>query len=106
MSACGDDMTVSVRYRPDRLLTRPELRVAVDGKEPFYLSEEGVRRLTLPSGQHVMHIKCGLRSLRYRFEITSHTRIIVGFDRNSGSITVKVLPVLSPEELDIERQGY
>ena len=61
MESCSDSVKVSVRYRPGNLLTRPPVKVTVDGGDTFSLSNEGVKRISLTPGMHDFRMRCRFR---------------------------------------------
>ena len=106
MESYSDSVTVSVRYRPGNLLTRPPVRVTVDGGDSFSLSTEGVRRLDLTPGKHDFMMKCRFRKKHFTVDIENPTRITIGFCDKCGNLQTKARTVSTVDELDYERMGY
>ncbi len=106
MESCSDSVTVSVRYRPGNLLTRPPVKVTVDGGDSFSLSTEGVRRLSLTPGTHDFTMRCRFRKKHFTVDIKNPTRITIGFCRTCGGLETKAKAVSTVDELDYERIGY
>jgi len=105
MDASSESVTVSVRYRPGNLLTRPPVKVVIDDKESFSLSNEGVKRIMLTPGTHNLKLKCRLKKENISFDIENPARITIGFCE-CGKIKTKISTVDSVDELDYERIGY
>ena len=105
MDANSDSVTVSVRYRPGNLLTRPPVKVVIDDRESFSLSNEGVKRIMLAPGTHDLKLKCRLKKERIIFDIENPARITIGFCE-CGKMKTKISTVDSVDELDYERLGY
>ena len=103
MESGSGNVTVSVRYRPGNLQSRPPVKVVVDGGYSFSLSNEGVRRLSLEPGTHDFMMRCRFRSRRLSVDVESPTRITI---RYNDVLTAKAVPVDSDDELDYERAGY
>ena len=106
MNACSDSVTVSVRYRPGNLETRPPIKVVVDGKDSFSLSKEGVKRITLAPGMHDFRLRCRFEKEEVSLDVKDPTRITIGFCGDCGRIRAKAVTVGSEKELDYERIGY
>lgn len=102
----SDTITISVRYKLGNYLTKPPMRIAIDGGMPHSLSEEGVKRFCLTPGIHDLSMRCMFRRKNIRVNITSPTRITVSFSDNRKGIKAVTRTVSSERELDIERRGY
>ena len=106
MDANSECVTVSVRYRPGNLLTVPPVKVVVDDGDPFTLSNEGVKRLSLTPGMHDIRMRCRFRRKRISVMIDSPTKVTIGFCRDCGKLKARADAVDSVEKLDFERDGY
>ena len=106
MESGSGSVTVSIRYRPGNLDARPPVKVAIDGKEAFTLSNEGVKRITLTPGMHDFKMRCRFKRKHFNVELESPTKITIGFCRDCGKIKARADPVSSERDLDFEREGY
>ena len=106
MESCNDSVKVSVRYRPGNLLTRPPVKVTVDGGDTFSLSNEGVKRISLAPGMHDFRMRCRFRRKDLKVLVESPTKITIGFCRDCGDLRTRTVTVSSEDELDYERMGY
>ena len=106
MESGSGNVTISIRYRPGNLLIKPPIKISVDGKDKFSLSNEGVKRLSLEPGMHDFKMRCGLKSRTFNIDVESMTKITIGFCRNCGKIKARADTVNSLEELDFDRNGY
>ena len=105
MESCSESVNISVRYRPGNLLTRPPVKVTVDGQS-FSLSTEGVKQITLAPGMHDFRMRCRFKKKDCSINIESPTKITIGFCKECGDIRAKIRQVDSADELDYERIGY
>jgi len=105
MDANSECVKVSVRYRPGNLLARPPIKVVVDDKESFFLSNEGVKRIMLSPGTHDLKLKCRLKKEKISFDIENPARITIDYC-DCGRIKTRISTVDSEDELDYERAGY
>ena len=106
MDSGDGNVTVSIRYRPGNLVSRPPVKVKIDDGMPFSLDNEGVRRLNLSPGRHDLSIRCRFRKEHVSLDVESPTRITVGFCNDCGRIRTRASAVSSVDELDYERIGY
>ena len=106
MESCSENVDISVRYRPGNLLTVPPVKVVVDDGDPFTLSNEGVKRLSLSPGMHDIRVRCRFRKKRISVMIDSPTKVTIGFCRDCGKLKARTDAVDSVEDLDFERCGY
>ena len=106
MESCSDSVNISVRYRPGNLLTVPPVKVVVDDGDPFTLSNEGVKRLSLAPGMHDIKMRCRFRRKRISVLIDSPTKVTIGFCRDSGKLKARADTVDSVEKLDFESEGF
>ena len=106
MDSGDSNITVSVRYRPGNLVSRPPVKVSVDGEKPFLLDNEGVKRITLSPGMHDFRIRCRFRKEHITLDVETPTRITLRFCDECGRISARSSAVSSVDELDYERIGY